>query len=195
MSASQEKPTAVVSVKKLPLTKSKAIRKPPKKREPKGWRFIGLDGAEHSITLRQKLFVEEYLRNGNKGIPAVAFAGYSVYKPTLTKDKNGDFIQEVDVKLASAISSENLDKPVIQAYIAVMLPQYGLTEENVNRQHAFLLNQEEDLPAKGKAIDMYRKMKGQYIDRHEVRVVQKFSQYTDAQLEQIALTGELPNDE
>jgi len=141
----KEKPTTAVK----PKPKKK---KPRKKGVFKHFQFTGDDGVEYSLTKQQKLFVEHYLINNTNGTEAVIAAGYKV------KNSRGF----VDRKLASAISTENLSKPVICAYITVKLDEYGFNDDNIEKQHLFLVNQNSNLPTKQRAIDSFYKLKGKF---------------------------------
>lgn len=69
---------------------------------------------------------------------------------------------------ASAIAYENLLKPHINERIRELLDKYALTDETVDNELAFLLQQSADLPSKKGAIDIYNKIKGRYApEKHE----------------------------
>jgi len=104
------------------------------------------------LTLKQKLFCDFYLEGSGNATEAVIKAGYNVSK------KNG----QPDRMIARNIASENLAKLGIKNYIRKKLDTMELTDENVMRQHAFLINQFGDLSVKAKAIDMYYKKTGAY---------------------------------
>jgi hypothetical protein len=80
-----------------------------------------------------------------------------------------------DPRVAAAISSENLRKPHIMAYIDSLLVEYGFNDDNVEKQHLFVLNQYADLQAKNKAIDMFYKLKGTYAPEKKVTAVMNFT--------------------
>ncbi len=110
------------------------------------FKFKGLDGKNYKLTLKEKKFCEAYLEFSGNGVEAVFQAGY--------KAKNG--------LVAKSIAYENLTKPHIFAYVDFKLDEYGFNDENVKKQHLFIVNQMADLSAKNKALDMYYKLKGQY---------------------------------
>jgi phage terminase small subunit len=113
------------------------------------------DGKTYTLTQKEKLFCECYLQFFGNGVQAVFEAGYKV--------KNA--------KVAAAIAYENLRKPHLMAYIDTLLEEYGFNDENVERQHRYVLNQYADLAAKNKAIDMYYKLRGSYApEKKDVRV-------------------------
>lgn len=104
------------------------------------------DGKTYTMSVKERLFADYYLTFKGDGIQAVYEAGYN--------PKNS--------LVASAISYQNLRKPHILAYVNSKLEEYGFNDENVTRQHLFLLNQHADLKTKAKAIDMHYKLKGSY---------------------------------
>lgn len=120
--------------------------------------FTGLDGKKYSLTLRQKHFAESYLVLGGNGAQAIIDSGYDVN----FKDKHGVDTGNPNYKLAAVMASENLIKPNISAFLTFSLEKYGFTENNVEKQHLFLLNQYSDLRTKAKAIDMFYKRQGSY---------------------------------
>ena len=120
--------------------------------------FIGLDKKKYRIGFRQKLFCEHYLEESGNGVEAVISAGYDVNY----KDSNGNDTGRPNRNLAHVIASENLRKPTIFHYINLKLEQYGFTDDNVEKQHLFLINQHTDLNVKAKGIDLYYKVKNKY---------------------------------
>lgn len=108
--------------------------------------YTAKDDKEYTMTEKEKAFCDAYLRFGAKGIDAVYEAGYDV--------KN--------VSVASAIAYENLKKPQIFNYINLKYEEYGFNDDDVDKEHLFLLKQDGDLGSKAKAIDMYYKKRGTY---------------------------------
>lgn len=158
-------------------------RKMPKLRdgEPLYW-FIGLDGKRYEITHKQKLFAEKYLEFYGNRVEAVLQAGYDC------SNQSGGF----NVNTARAIASENLQKPIIFSYINMLMESYGFTDDNVEKQHLFLINQFDDSSAKAKGIDMFYKLKGKYApEKKEVRFAE-FDNMTSAELLAYATTGKEP---
>lgn len=123
-----------------------------KDRKPRAYNFIGLDKEQYSLTAQQKKFCDIYLSLSGNGTQAAIEAGYNVY----TSHGN------ISYHLAAVIASENLIKPDISAYITKKLEEFGFSDENIKKQHLFLINQFADLKSKGKGIDMYYKLKGEY---------------------------------
>jgi len=120
--------------------------------------FTGLDGKNYHLTFKQKKFCLKYLELYGNGTQACIEAGYNCY----TAGGN------ISYRLAAAIASENLTKPNIYAYVNLKMEEYGFNEDNVMKQHLFLINQHADLPAKAKGIDMFYKIKGSYApEKHQ----------------------------
>lgn len=128
--------------------------------------FTGLDGKEYDLSFKMKLFAEKYLEFKGSGVNAVISAGYDVRK----KDDKGEPINDVyNRKLAAVIARENLQKPNICAYISKLYERYGFSDEAVEREHLFLINQQEDKKTKKAAIDMYYKLKSKYpAEKHDI---------------------------
>lgn len=104
------------------------------------------DGKTYTMTLKEKLFCEAYLEFKGDGVDAVYEAGYDVKNP----------------RVAAAIAYENLTKPHLMAYIDSLLEEYGFNDDNVEKQHMFLLQQHADLKTKAKAVEMYYKLRGKF---------------------------------
>ena len=122
-------------------------KKEVKKKQQRGYfKFVGEDNKEYKLTLKEKKFVESYLEFKGNGVQAIYEAGYN--------PKNA--------RVASSMAYSNLTKVDIMAYVNLKLEEYGYTDENVRKQHLFLLNQDANLNAKSKAIDMYYKKFGKY---------------------------------
>ena len=121
--------------------KTKITRSPSKK-----FTYTARDGTKHVLTEQQKLFCDAYLKCGARGVTAVYEAGY--------KPKNA--------RVASAIAYENLMKPHIFNYINLMYEESGFNDEDITKEHLFLIKQDGDLPAKAKGLDMYYKLKGKF---------------------------------
>lgn len=138
--------------------------------------FKGQDGKQYSLTIKEKKFAEEYLANQGNGTQAILEAGYDC------TNSRGD----INYNLAASMAREYLQKPHIYLYITSLLEKYGFADENVERQHMFLINQFADLGAKGKGIDMFYKVRGKYPkDQVEISLVGKYKTLSDKELEQI----------
>lgn len=104
------------------------------------------DGKTYTMTLKERLFCEAFLDFKGDGVDAVYEAGYN--------PKNS--------MVAASLAHENLRKPNLIAYINSKLEEYGFNDDNVEKQHLFLLNQSADLKTKSKAVDMFYQLKGKY---------------------------------
>lgn len=123
------------------------------------FKFTGLDGVEYELSMKQKLFAEAYLSFKGNSVDAIISAGYDVRK----KDDKGNPINNVyNRKLASVLASQNLGKLNICAYMRTLYERYGFSDEAVEREHLFLINQNEDLKTKARAIDMFYDLKAKY---------------------------------
>jgi phage terminase small subunit len=66
----------------------------------------------------------------------------------------------------SNIASENLKKPYVNERIRELLDKYHLNDESVDNELSFLLRQNESLPDKRGAIEIYNKLKNRY-EKHQ----------------------------
>lgn len=115
-----------------------------------------VDGKTYALTLKEKLFCEKYLEFYGNGVKAIFEAGYKVHDP----------------KVAAVMAHEYLRKPNLMAYIDSLLAEYGFSDDNVEKQHLFVLNQFADLPAKNKAIEMFYKLRSKFpAEKHQHVVV------------------------
>ena len=125
-------------------------------------KFTALNGKEYTLTVKQRLFCELYLESMGDRYNSVIEAGYDIY------DKRGNVKPNAVRKQAS----ENLTKPFILEFLKTKYSEYGFTDENVMKEHLTLINQQADLGAKAKGIDMYYKVKGQYAeDKNDAKAV------------------------
>lgn len=144
----------------------KTTKKTTKKRiSPKKFTYTARDGTSYTLTERQKAFCDYYLQFGAKGVDAVYEAGYN--------PKNA--------KVAGSIASENLIKPSIFNYINSKYEEYGFNDEDVLKEHLFLIKQDGDLSSKGRGIDMYYKKVGAY-SAEKVEVIKKYEDLPYAEL-------------
>jgi len=130
------------------------------------------------LTLKQRLFCRYYLETIGNGTEAVIKAGYKV------KHKNN----QPDRILAKSIASENLTKPDISAYINLQLKQTGFNDTSVLLHHLSLINQNTNLHAKNKAIDMYYKVKGKYSPKQvgvEHGINERLKKFLDRQAKRL----------
>ena len=132
----------------------------------KFYKFKGLDGKKYTLTLKQKLFVENYLEFKGNGVEAIYESGYD--------PKNA--------RVAASMAYENLIKPDISAYVDLKLEEYGFTDDNVKKQHLFLLNQFGDLQSKRSAVDMFYKLRGDYAVKR-VQIIDDNEDLTDEEIQ------------
>jgi len=161
--------------------KLKQKKKEEKKFDTGLFKFKGDDGKQYSINLRQKLFVEYYLEFKGNGVDAVIEAGYNCNYPRSGTPNR---------RLAASLASENLTKPNIIAYINIKLDEYGFNDDNVRKQHLFLLNQDADLTAKKGAIDMFYKVRGEYA-AEKVDVRHLLDEFDDISTDDLKKTASL----
>ena len=135
--------------------------------------FMASNGNKYTLTLKEKKFSDLYLQFNGNGTRA-AFEIYDC--------KN--------VRVAAAIASENLTKPNIIAYVNLKLEENGFNDENVKKQHLFMLNQFSDLSAKNKAIETYYRVTGKY--KEPIVEVNIFKDWTTEELESYAVLGVVP---
>lgn len=112
----------------------------------KGFNFKSPDKKTYKLTEKEKAFCEIYANFGVSGIEAAKLAGY--------KANNANTFY--------SIASENLRKPKIMDYIAELYKEFKFTDEEVMREHLYLLKQHSSLSSKARAIDMYYKKRGLY---------------------------------
>lgn len=142
--------------------------------QKKGFYSFRLDGGRtFKISIKEKKFCELYLRLNGNG----AKAAFEIYDC-----KN--------IRVAAAVASENLTKPNIIAYINLKLEENGFNDENVKKQHLFMLNQFQDLSAKNKAIETYYKITGKY--KEPMVEVNIWKDWSTEELQDYAVQGIYP---
>jgi hypothetical protein len=124
------------------------------------------DGKTYRLRPKEKLFAESYLTFYGNGVQAIYEAGYKVKDP----------------RVAAAMAYENLTKPHIIAYVNSLLEEYGFNDDNVEKQHLFVLNQYGDLTAKNKAIEMYYKLRGKFAPEKHQHLVMNLTDVIAAKL-------------
>ena len=142
----------------MPKTKKSRGRIRPPYHEPKKvtrakvFRFTGKNKKEYTLTLQQKSFCECFVQFDMKGVDAVIEAGYSV------QNARGG----INYRVASEIASQNLLKLGIQQYNEILFERAGYHEESADKQVLKLMNQDADLGAKARGLDIYYKKIGAY---------------------------------
>jgi phage terminase small subunit len=123
-------------------------------KKSKALTVTALNNVSYQLTEKEKKFCEVYCQYGVSGIEAVREAGYKA------KTNN----------TAYSIASENLRKPNIIAYINDLYKEYKFTDEDVMREHLYLIKQHHDLPSKTRAIDMYYKKNDLYSPEKQDKI-------------------------
>lgn len=136
--------------------------------KPKGFTFTDERNNTYTLTEREKKFCEVYCNFGESGADAVYAAGY----------------QPTKIGTAYSIASENLRKPKILAYISSLYKDFKFSDEEVFREHLYLIRQHYDLPSKARAIDMYYKKTGVYKEeKQEAPRQTPYEDMTDEELQ------------
>jgi len=130
--------------------------------EGKLFSFRGSDGKRYSLTPKQKLFCDYFMRDLN-GVQ-------SALKVYNTKD----------YKTASVIASENLEKPNIVAYLTIQFAKFEITPDETMAHLSYITRQFTDLQAKCRGVDMSLKVFGKYAaERIEHSVDKKMEKFLD----------------
>lgn len=106
------------------------------------------DGKTYSMTPKEKAFADKYLDLFGNGTRAIMGVYTNVKNP----------------KVAAAMAYEYLRKPHIYEYVNSKLEEAGFNDDNVTKQHLFVINQQADLPSKTRAIELFYKLKGKLKD-------------------------------
>lgn len=117
------------------------------------FKFTNNAGVTKQLTAKQYKFCIIYLEERGNAVEAVIEAGYNVDYPNSSTPNR---------KLAAQIGYENLMKPDICEFISLKLAEYGFSDDNVELQHLFVMNQNGDMAAKMSAIDKFYKLKDRY---------------------------------
>ena len=116
---------------------------------------------EKKLNLKREAFCQLYV-NGDKELFGNGVQCYiEVYEPDQSKPNW--------YKTASASSSRMLANVKIINRITELLEEKGFNDENVSKQHLFLINQFVYLKTKKGAIDSYYKVKGKFIDHIDIK--------------------------
>jgi hypothetical protein len=107
------------------------------------------------LTEQEELFCQLYVKN-YKRIDAVMEA-YDI-----------DQTKQGWRYTASAIAYENLLKPHINQRIRDLLDGLTLTDEVVDNEMKFLIDQNAELASKAKGIEIYNKLKGRYAEDRNI---------------------------
>jgi len=118
---------------------------------------------KEKLSPRREAFCEMYTSPDREMFGNGVQSYIEIYKPDISK-KNW-------YKTACACSSRMLSNAKIINRINELLEQQGFNDENVEKQHLFILNQHGNIPAKMKAIDSYYKLKGKNKEKDNVVVI------------------------
>lgn len=128
--------------------------------------FVALDGKTYKLTIREKKFCEFYILLDGCGADAYEEAGYEC------KNRN----------VSKAGAYQLGVKEHINAYINKLLNDQGFEDNNVAKQHLFLINQHADLASKSKGVDMYYKLSGKYA-AEKLKFIDEYGDLTDEEVE------------
>ena len=118
---------------------------------------------EHGLNIKQDRFCELYV-DIDREMFGNGFQSYvEAYDPDTSKPNWA--------KTVLACSSRLLTNAKVIARINGLLEKGGFTDENVSKQHLFLLNQHTDLKTKMKAIDSYYKLKGKNEEVEHTKIL------------------------
>lgn len=133
-----------------------------------------MDKTVNQLTNKERAFCEYYCNLGCTAVEAIYEAGF---KP---KDR----------KTAYSMGSEYLRKPKILAYINQIFKNFQFSDEEIMHEHWYLIKQHRDLPSKARAIDMYYKKNGMYIQEKPVIPEHRpYEEYSDEELDQMLREG------
>jgi len=107
---------------------------------------------EEKLSPRRELFCNLYTSNDREMFGNGVQSYIEAYNPDTSKPNW--------YKTACSTSSQILSNLEVTNRINELLEQQGFNDENVEKQHLFILNQHVNVPAKMKAIDSYYKLKG-----------------------------------
>jgi phage terminase small subunit len=136
--------------------------------KPKVFTFTTANNVSYDLTEKEKKFCEIYCEFGVSGVDAVYQAGYNPAK----------------ADTAYSIASENLRKPKVLAYIGSLYKEFKFTDEDVMREHRYLIMQHYDLSTKARAIDLYYKKSGAYSQgKQETPAPRPYDEWSDEELQ------------
>jgi len=122
-----------------------------------------LKQLEDNLSQEQKDFCDYYL-TPNEFYGNGVMSYLEAYGPSyLAKYK-----KPMEYKTAGVLAHELLKTPKIFNYINARLETGGFNNENVDKQHLFLINQQADLRTKMAAIDSFNKLKKRIDNKMEL---------------------------
>lgn len=122
--------------------------------------FKGKNGKTYKLTAREREFCKHFLNLYGDRVQALVDAGYNIYY----KDKKGNPTENINYSAAKTLAYQMLSREHIVAYIEQLLEEYGYTEDKVEKQHLFVINQFSDIPSKVRAIELFYKKIGKLVD-------------------------------
>lgn len=115
-----------------------------------------------NLNAQQEAFCQNYISNDKNLFGNGVQCYIEVYKPDQTKKNR--------YRTACSVASEILTNPKVIARINELLEDWGLNDENVDKQLLFLISQFEDKNTKLWAIREYNKLRQRIIDKQETKV-------------------------
>lgn len=112
----------------------------------------GVKEPSQRMKIRAKMVAKDYIDSGLDGTKT-GMKYYKVKSP----------------KVASAIMTENLNKPVFQKAIIQVLEERGLKDEIICDTQLRNIQQSKNYSASNEAIKLYHQLKGNLIERKEVK--------------------------
>lgn len=146
-----------------------------KARKPIKTNTLTASKTQDGLNLQMEEFCHQYINgerdlfgNGTKCYLAVYGAEYKI-----NTGKNMSY------EVAMSNASRLLRKDKIIKRINTLLETGGFTEENVDRQHTFLINQHADFKTKMAAIKEFNALKGRITKKVQVDTGERLSKYLD----------------
>jgi len=121
---------------------------------------------DNKLTLLQEKFCQLYTSYDNE-VFGNGSRSYLKACNTINSKQNG---KAIDVKVAGVLASRLLKKVNITNKINRLLEEGGFNNENVDKQHLFLINQYTDLKVKMSAIESFNKLKNRIKNKIEVEL-------------------------
>ena len=114
--------------------------------------------TEHGLTLQQEEFCKFY--TNSESIDRELFGnGVQSYLEVYGEDYQKKYRRPMKYEVALALASRMLTKVKVIDRINKLLEEGGFNDQNVDRQHLFLINQHADLRTKMQAIKEYNAVK------------------------------------
>jgi hypothetical protein len=113
---------------------------------------MGMKEPSERMKIRAKMIATDYIDSGLDGTKT----GMKHYKAK-------------SPKIASAIMTENLNKPVFQKAIIQVLEERGLKDDIISDIQLRNIKQEKNYSASNEAIKLYHQLKGNLIERKETK--------------------------